>query len=119
MSNMLSSIIIGALAQAPNILVFGQVGEDADLASEVRGTSADRVIVQTSRPGAGKSFAALLRTFPALRVVAIDGTGRNGFVHELRLHSTPLAELSADVLQSALGAPSAPTSRDRSPKMWD
>jgi hypothetical protein len=112
MSNMLSNIITGALAQAPDIVVTGQVGKDADLAAEVRGVSADGVIVQTSQPEAGEVFAPLLRIFPALRVLAIDAAGRNGFVHELRLFSIPVAELSADVLQSALRARSAPPSRD-------
>jgi hypothetical protein len=111
MSKMLSSIIMGALAQDPDIVV-GQVGEGRDLASEILLTSADAVIVQTSLPGAAADFVQLLRACPTLRVVAIDSTGGSGFVHELRLHSIPLAELSADVLRSALYAPSAPTPSD-------
>jgi hypothetical protein len=102
MSNMLSNVLTAALAQAPDIVVAGNVGEGEDLASEIRLASADALILQSSQPGAAESFAPLLRRFPALKVVAIDGTGRRGFVHQLHPYSIRLAKLSADVLQSAL-----------------
>lgn len=102
MSNMRSNIITAALAQAPGIVVAGHVGEGQDLAFEIRMTRADAVIVQVRQPGTAEDFAILLRTFPALKVVAIDRTGSSGFVHQLRPYSTRLAELSADVLQSVL-----------------
>jgi hypothetical protein len=101
MSNMLSSIVTAALAQAPDIVVVGRIGDDEDLASGIRLTSADAVILQTSDPGAGESFAPLLRSFPTLKVVAIDRTG-SGFVQQLHPYSTRIAELSANALQSAL-----------------
>jgi hypothetical protein len=106
MSNMLSSIVSAALAQAPDMVVAGHVSEGKDLVSEIHRTGAEAVIVQVGQPGADESFAPLLHSFPALKVVAIDGTCSSGFVHQLRPYSFRLAELSADMLQSVLRADS-------------
>jgi DNA-binding NarL/FixJ family response regulator len=101
---MLSNILTGVLAQSPDIVVAGNVGEGEDLASKIRSTSADALILRSSQPEATESFASLLRSFPDLKVVAIDAAGRSGFVHQLRPYSVRIAHLSADVLQSALRA---------------
>jgi hypothetical protein len=101
MSNMLSNIITAALAHAPDIVVAGNVGEYEDIASEVRLNTADAVIVQVRQPSAAEDFVILLRSFPALKIVAIDRTG-SGFVHQLRPYSVRIAELSAELLQSVL-----------------
>jgi hypothetical protein len=110
---MLSSIITAALAQAPDLVVAGQVGEDEDLTVQIRLTGADAVIAQSSRPGAVDTFVPLLRRFPALKVVAIDSASGSGFVHQLRPYSIRLPELSADLLQSVLRARLAPIRRVR------
>jgi hypothetical protein len=89
----------------------GRIADDGDLESEIRLTSADAVIVHTNHPSAAAAFIPLLHTFPALKVVAIDTTGRGGFLHQLRLYSIGLADVSADVLLSALRAPSTPIQR--------
>ena len=99
---MLSSIITAAIARAPDIVVVGQFGEDEDLALKIGLTGADAVIIQRDRPGDSESFVPLLRGFPALKVVAIDGNCSSGFLHQLRPHSIRLPELSADLLQSVL-----------------
>lgn len=112
---MLSNIVAAALARAPDIVVAGRVADDADLASQIRLTKADAVIVQTSRPGAAAIFAPLLQTFPALKVVAIDATGSGGFLHQLRPYSIRFAEVSADALLSALRAPPARIRRKTGP----
>ena len=104
MSNMLSTIVTAAIAQAPDIVVVGRAGENEDLALKIGLTSADAVIVQADRPEAVKNFVPLFRGFPALKVVVIDGDCSSGFLHQLRLHSIRLPELSADLLQSVLRA---------------
>jgi hypothetical protein len=101
MSNMLSNIITAALVHAPDIVVAGNVGECEDIASAIRLNAADAVIVQAREPGAAEDFATLLRSFPAVKIVAIDSVG-SGFLHELRPYSVRIAELSVDVLQSVL-----------------
>jgi hypothetical protein len=44
----------------------------------------------------------LLYAHPLLRVLAITRDGRSGTLHELRLRTVPLPELSAEALQVAL-----------------
>jgi len=110
MSNMLSNIVTAALARAPDIVVAGHVADTDNLASQICFTGADAVIVQTSRPSAAATFLPLLHTFSTLKVVAIDSTG-SGFLHQLRPYSFRFAEVSAEVLLSALRSPSTPIRR--------
>ena len=67
MSNMLSSIITAALAQAPDLVVAGQIGDDEDLTAQISLTKADAVITQSSTPEAIERFVPLLRRFPESR----------------------------------------------------
>ena len=100
-SSMFSNIVTAALVEARDIVVVGHIGEHEDLVSQIRLTGADAVVVQAREPGGVERFAPLLRSFPALTVVAIDPTG-SGFVYQLRPYSIRVAEFSADVLQSVL-----------------
>lgn len=102
MSKMLSDIITAALAQAPEIVVIGNVSRGEDVAFEIRLANVDAVIMEVSELGVPENFAPLLRSFPALKVVAIDSSGHTGYVHQLRPFSIRLAELSAEILQSVL-----------------
>ena len=102
MSNMLSDILTGVLASAADIIVAENAEQGEDLVAEIRASRVDAVILQSAQPGTIESFVSLLRSFPALKVVAIDTTGRSGFVHQLRPYSVHIAQLSADVLQSVL-----------------
>lgn len=99
MSNMLANIVAAALA--PDVVVVGSAGEDDDIAAEVCATRAEALITQALQPENGELYRPLLIGFPTLKVIAIAGDG-SGFVHELRLASTRLAELSAGALQAAL-----------------
>ena len=65
-------------------------------------THADVIMLQETHPDDVGSFAALLRRFPALRVVAITADGGTGYLHELRPCSTYLPELSVKLLAAAL-----------------
>jgi hypothetical protein len=102
MSNMLFDIVTAAIAQAPDITVAGQVGENEDLAAKVDLVGVDAVIVQSDRPDSAEIFASLLRRCPALKVIAIRSDCSSGSLHQLRPYSIRLPELSADLLQSAL-----------------
>jgi hypothetical protein len=102
LSNMLSDIVTAAFAALPDITVAGRVAYSGDLATEIRLMNADAVIAQVSEPGKPDLFLPLLRSFPELRVVAIDSAGQEGFVHQLRPWSFRLTELSAETLEAAL-----------------
>jgi hypothetical protein len=99
---MLANIVSAALVLAPDIVVVGSAGEDDDVAAEVRATRAEALVTQALRPENGEIFRPLLLGIPTLKVIAIAGDGGSGFLHELRLASTRLAELSAGALQAAL-----------------
>jgi hypothetical protein len=102
MSNMLSAIITAAITHAADIVVAGRVGDDEDLATKIGLSGADALIMQTDRPDVAESFAPLLSSFPALKVMAINGDCSRGFLHQLRPQSIRLPEISADLLQSVL-----------------
>jgi hypothetical protein len=105
---MLSSIITAACTQTPDLIVTGQVNADQDLALQIQLTAADALIVQASRPDDASVFLPLLYRHPVLKIIAIDGAARSGFVHELGPRSLHLPELSAELIQSVLRAPLAP-----------
>src|SRR5262245_21355173 len=109
MSNMLVGVITGALARFPDMVVAGRAATAHDLASKVKSTQADAVMMQSADPDCVADFEPLLRGFPALRVVAIAADGNSGFLHELRPFSLPLPELSAEVLSSVLRSGSPPS----------
>ncbi len=99
---MLVNILTAVLAQMPDVVVAGSLADGEDMAASIRATRSDIVMIQARRPADAGEFEPLLRQFPALKVVAIARGSRNGFVHELRLNSLPLPELSAEVLQTVL-----------------
>src|SRR5437660_5420238 len=104
MSNMLSNIVAAVVDQMPDSVVAGRSDTRDHLFSDVRLTNADVVMLQDEHPDKTESFLELLRRFPALLVVAITADGTAGYLHELRPHTTYLAELSAAALQVALRA---------------
>jgi hypothetical protein len=53
-------------------------------------------------PGNADALLPLLWDCPAVRVLAIDCNCGNGFMHELRLRATRLADLSAAGLAAAV-----------------
>jgi len=102
MSTLLIDILSGALIHAPELIVAGRVEREEDLSAQIRLTKADAVIMAAADPDRSADFEPLLRNFPMLKVVAIRVGGNNGCLHELRVHSLPLPELSAAVLSTVL-----------------
>ena len=99
---MFVNVITAVCAQTPDLFVAGQVGEGDDPHSIIRSTRADVVIVQSARPDDADVFLPWLHSFPVLKVVAITMKGGSGFLHELQPYSTPIPELSAEVLKTTL-----------------
>jgi hypothetical protein len=102
MSKLLANIVAATLALAPDIVLVGVNGEEEDVATTVSATRADALVTQANEPQDGEAFRPLLLGFPALKVIAIGGDGSRGFLHELRLVSTRLEELSSSSLLAAL-----------------
>jgi hypothetical protein len=102
MSNMLVTIVSAVVGQMQDVVVAGQTAEVDDLTFEIQRLQADAVVLRASEPGNTDDFVPLLRRFPALKVVAITGDGRMGFLHELRPYTMQLIELSTDQLEAAM-----------------
>jgi hypothetical protein len=102
MTNMLFQIVSSVLAQSAENTLVGRVDSQDEVASRVRSTHADVVMMQATHPESGQTIWPLLYKFPALKVVTIASSGRNGFVHELRPVAHPLLDLSAETLHAAL-----------------
>ncbi len=105
---MLVNVVTAVLAQIPDMIVAGSIRDGDDIASQIRVTRSDVVMIQATQPGNADAFLSLLREFPTLKVVAVAGGASEGFLHELRPHSMRLPDLSAEVLQTALRAVPAP-----------
>ena|SRR5437660_6171411 len=102
MSNMVGNIVTSALAAAPDVVVTGRVDLGGDLITEILSAGADAVILYDDSGGDGDQTMAVLQRFPALRVVTISADGRSGILHELRLWTVRLEDLSGDILGRAL-----------------
>jgi hypothetical protein len=102
MSKLLANIVAATLALAPDIVLVGVDGEDEDVVTTIGATRADALVTQANEPQDGEAFRPLLLGFPALKVIVIGGDGSRGFLHELRLVSTCLEELSSNSLLAAL-----------------
>lgn len=108
MSNLLATIVTGALAAFPDMVVAGRVDGENELNVQIRSARADVVMMPALEPDRAADFEPLLREFAMLKVVAIGVGGERGCLHELRVYSLPLAELSADALNAALHAGPGP-----------
>lgn len=115
MTTMLASIINAALGDALEIEVAGSVGPGEDLIARIQLSHADVLMMQSPDPTNADHLLPLLRHCPALRVLALNGECGNGFVHELRLHSTRLADLSAAGLVAAVHGLAGPPQSDARP----
>lgn len=99
---MLSDIVTAALVPLSEITIVGCIADSGDLAREIRSMKANAVIAQSSNPTNLDPFLALLRSFPELKIVVIDIAGATAFVHQMRLSSHRLTELSTEALYAAL-----------------
>jgi hypothetical protein len=102
MSNMLTSVINAALGESQDIIIAGATSEHDDLAARIRAAQADAVVMQVAKPSDPERFRPLLLSFPALKVIAITGDGKRGFLHEMHLRSIQLLGLSSATLLTAL-----------------
>jgi hypothetical protein len=72
-----------------------------DLSQAVERTRAEFVIVSAGRFETGE-VTVLHETHPAVKVLAVSATGRQGLLYELRPHRVPLGDLSSDGLVNAI-----------------
>jgi hypothetical protein len=110
MPKMLLDILSHVVASEPDMVVVGWVNDDEDLLAATRRARANVILVGQAAENEQEKYASLLFARPKLKVVAIVGDGKTGFVHELRPQCVPLGEISADALRNAIrGRPQSTT----------
>jgi hypothetical protein len=97
MTNMLSQLVSEIAARSHHVVV-AEFDAARDLQATLSSTRADILLLQTNDAEVRDTVRPLLYAFPAIRIVTIAATGRDGVLHELRPHTLALPELSADVL---------------------
>ena len=108
MTAMLASIIDVVLGGAPDLVVAGRSRAGDDLVAQIRLAHADVMMMSSPDPGNIDNLVALLGNCPSLRVLAIAADCSSGYVHELRPHSTRIANISAEVLVAAVRGQASP-----------
>lgn len=101
-SGVLSGIVRAALESDPAIDLRGELTEADDVADAVERSDADAVVMIATNAGHISAPADLLRRHPKLRVLAVEGDGRLGYLWQMRPVRAELGELSPGRLTSAL-----------------
>lgn len=102
MTNLLVQAVAGAISQSHESEVVRANDDSDNVATQVRSSQADVVMMPVSEQPDAEAVWPLLYQFPRLKVVTISRNGDGGFVHELRPIVRTLHELSANALNAAL-----------------
>ena len=101
-NGILKSIVRDALETAPDVDVVGELTDIRDTSEVVERTGSDAVVWIVEDARCTGEPAELLCRHPMLRVLAIERTGRQGFLWRMRPSRRALGELSPRKLVSAL-----------------
>jgi DNA-binding NarL/FixJ family response regulator len=100
---MLLAMIREILATDSDCDVVAEIDDRGSLATSLKNTGADLVILALGTNAVGYGhFAELLEDHPKTRVLAIATNGRRAFIHELRPFVTEISELSPQTLLAAV-----------------
>ena len=105
---MLMEMIAQIIAREPEFVVVGAIAECPDLASAVRRSHADLVIVGQLSLAEANVPAVLSSSYPA-KILTIAENGQCATVHELRPHREMLVDVSAASLVAAIRAAIGPS----------
>ncbi len=100
MPRLLRDIVVQAVVDEPDLEIVALEERGAALRQTVDSSKADFVIA-----GADYDFhevAQVLGERPHLRVLVVDGSGREAFLYELRPTRTPLGEVSPRTIVDAI-----------------
>jgi hypothetical protein len=101
MSRLLRGIVRGVLSIHRDMHVVREVEDERTVISAVGETSANFVIWGIDG-GFTPAFCELFDHFPHVRVIAIEGDGRDSFLYELKPIKSELGQLSGDRLVDAI-----------------
>jgi hypothetical protein len=100
MPEMLTQIAAAVVDRQPEMRVMGALDRRLPLAAAVARSGADVLIAGDATSEA--EIRALLRERPRMRVLAVQGAGRESSLWEQRPTRTPVGELSPDNLLAAI-----------------
>jgi DNA-binding NarL/FixJ family response regulator len=91
MPHMLRDIVVGVLADQPDMEVVGEETAMNGLPETVVDAGADVVVIGRDDPSLART---LLERVPRLRVLAVTAGGHDSWLYELLPHRVPLGEIS-------------------------
>ena len=104
MPRILCDIISSVVSHELDMEVVGRLEHRGALSSEARDAAADVVIVGLPDSELPDECLALLAILPHVRILGVVDGGR-AFLDELRLHRTPLGDVSPESLVKAIRMP--------------
>jgi hypothetical protein len=87
---LLADIVEELIARQPDMEVVGSVASNRGLRRVIRRARPDVVLCGVGGTRLPPAYGAILEAHPHVRVLAIEASGRTGFVYELRPVRTPL-----------------------------
>ena len=110
MPPMLGGIIRELVADEPDIAVVGELSDHREVVPAAVREGADFVIAGPPADQLGAVYRELLTERPATRLLAVTDDGRGGALIQLAPSSTPLGELSPDMLLAVIRGGTRPLS---------
>src|SRR5262249_38115294 len=102
MPKLLQEMIASIVSSEPRFRMVGRLGAESDLLSAIRQTGAQVAITQETKEPNSLHSNQHDRGQYFVNVLAAKETGREAEPRRLSLHRTPLSEISADNLISAI-----------------
>jgi hypothetical protein len=109
---LVGDIVEELIARESDIELVGTIRAERDLAGAVKRTRADVILCHVAGAALPPAYRGLFEMYPHLKVLAIEASGRTGFVYELRPVRAPLEvwpQGLVDAIRSA-GASDSPFS---------
>ena len=91
---LLHGILASAVAEQPDMERTDDVAETLPLADRIAIARPDVIVAGGDDGRSAEQYVRLLRTNPALRVLAVAADGRAATLYELRPHATVMREVS-------------------------
>lgn len=102
MPGILQEMIAAIVSSESRLRIVGKLAKESDLVAAIRRTRADVVIIRETHEEDDVDDEALLICRRSAKMLAITKSGREAALYQLRLQRTPLGEISADGLISAI-----------------
>jgi hypothetical protein len=106
MAPMLQEMLSRLLSVEPDLEPFAEDGDRRQVLRQVRRLQPDVLLLGSGDETLGDFEPSLFQAHPWLKILAIEPTGRQFFLHELRPHRSPLGEVSPqrllDVIRTAM-----------------